>query len=125
MYLEVMGKPLLNELQEPVTLFLVDDPVLLSLQDVAGQPLIYARRQGSKPKSGNSKQSGQSSALISAPAGDFDPVIIESTGDKEGDVAYACSILELAAQNLDILEPFERLKLAMEKVHKSKEMDKK
>jgi hypothetical protein len=122
MYIEVMGKPLINAIQELVDVYLVDDPVLLKLRQSVEKPVVYARRQGSQSR-GNGSTGQDATALISSPSGSFDPVVIESFEENKDDVREASVLLETASRNLDILEPFSRLTLAMRAVHEARELD--
>jgi len=122
-YVEVMGKPLMRALQESVALYLVDDPVLLALREIAEQPVVYARRQGTATERAGNGTSQASSILIPSPSGDFDPVVVQALESDPDDVRVASTVLAEAAKQLDILEPFDRLKLALQKVHESHELD--
>jgi len=123
MLVEVMGKPLLDALQGPIDLFIVDNPILLNLRLDSERPFVFARRQGDSGGENRSILGEGSAKLINSPTGGFDTVVVEAFHEFADDTKEAYSLLEEAARNLDVLEPFDRLQKALAKVHEAKEAE--
>lgn len=117
---EVLGKPLVNELRESFDLVVVNNPLLLNLRRFTEKPVIYLRRQGDLTIG---SPNHQASGLIGDGQDRFAPVVYETFTGNQEDVRSGKAILELAAENMDPLEPFERVNLALRHVHESKEFD--
>ena len=123
MLVEVMGKPLLAAMQESIDLYIVGDPILLNLRAAVQIPMVFARRQGTSGDENRSIVGEGSAKLISSPTGEFDTVVLEAFHEFPNDTKEAFPLLEEAARNLDVLEPFDRLQKALAMVHESKEVE--
>ena len=120
MLVELIGKPLLSSLRKTYELVLVDDPRFLNLSAHVSEPMVYLRRQGAAmaPASGQGEQSA--SSLLDSPNGAFQPVVIETFPTDRVALESAMPMIEEAAKALDPLEPFDRVKRALQRVHEEK-----
>ena len=122
MQIELVGKPLLSAVRESFDILVVDDQWLLNIRQQCDRSVVLARRQGAE-FSGASGGDRGSASLVDSPSGRFDPVVVEAPEGTPGDMSSAMSVLERAAVTFDPLEPFQRIHLALEKVHEQKALD--
>lgn len=115
--IELIGKPLLESLREPYNLVLADDPTFLGVAQHVRTPVVHLRRQAVAMAAGSSPQGRFSPRLLEATTGRFDPVVVETLSKDEVVLAEAIRLLEEASKALDPLEPFQRIRRALERVH--------
>lgn len=120
---ELIAKPLLRGVRESFGLILVNDPSFLNLREHFEYPTVYVRRQGDDLGGAGHEVEQESGVLLDPDAGRFDPVVIETFRQHKADTQAAHPALERVGQHLDILEPFERIKRALDKVHEEKTLD--
>lgn len=120
---EMIAKPLLSGVRESFRLILVNDPSLLNLREHFEIPTVYVRRQGDDIGGASHEVEEESGVLLDSDAGRFDPVVIETFRQHTADTNVARPALEGAGQHFDIVEPFDRIKRALEKVHEEKTLD--
>lgn len=108
-HIELIGIPLLRELREKMNLVLVAKPALLRMRPKLSTPVALLRHD-SKSAS-DTPDVGDNSLKI---------VTITTHRDFSADTAAAQSLLASVMQKRDLLEPFERLKVALAEAHKQK-----
>lgn len=119
---ELIGTPLIKGCQERPDVVLFDECEFLGVRNELDMPVAYLRKQGSE-LSGHTDSSTTTSKLIDSPSGDFDPVVVETYKEYEHEAQSIVELLQQLATHIDVLEPFERLKRALAKVHEEKALD--
>ena len=124
MLAELMAKPLLQNVSQSYDIVLVDDVLFLNMRQRCECPVLFVRRQG-VTVSGVGAQDAQaiSGSLIDSPSGRFDPVVVQPSSEHPQDRDSALPRLERLFAVFDVLEPFERVQRALEKVHEQKALD--
>jgi hypothetical protein len=122
MLVEVMGKPLLREIKTGYDLLVVGDALFLNLRSTVAIPVVFLREQGTIHRT--------SSALVDEDVSfsrgtDVSTVVLSVFKTHEEDRKLAASILHEVSSSLDPMEPFTRITAALDKIHESREMDKK
>ena len=102
-HIELISIPLIRELREEVDLLIVSSPPLLRLRPKISLPLALISENSDKENGGRGK-------LITITTHDEFP----------SENSIAKSILLPIMQKRDLLEPFERLKIALAEAHKQK-----
>jgi hypothetical protein len=108
-HIELIGVPLLRELREKTNLVLVAKPTLLRIRPKLSIPVALLRHD-SKSASGTPDVGDDSLKIVT----------ITAHRDFSADTAAAQSLLASVMQKRDLLEPFERLKVALAEAHKQK-----
>jgi len=108
-YVELIGVPLINAAKEKPTLILVRIPLLLRIRPSLSCPVILVRHD---PQQAN----------ISSGTGENElkPIAISAHRGFPTEASAAQAILAPLLQKRDILEPFERLQIALAESHKQK-----
>ena len=118
---ELCGGPLLNALKSTPGSCLVESSEMVGLRDVVSLPVVYVQRlgdvltaQSDDPASerGAGAPNSQINRLDSRHGG-FQPIAVHSHHGYESDVEEARPLLEHVFQNVDLLEPFERITSAL------------
>ncbi len=98
MYGELISLPLLKQLKESVSLAICRDEHILIARPNLQFPLVYLKKS-QKPTA---------------------EIIIQTHKNFPGEKSQAEVLLSALSQQIDIFEPFERIKLAVNEVHKKK-----
>jgi hypothetical protein len=104
----LIGVPLVNAAKEKASLILVRNPLLLRIRPLVACPVVLVR-QDQKATSGTNDASET-----------IKPIIISSHRDFPGETSSAQMMLKSLMQRRDLLEPFERLQVALSEAHKQK-----
>ena len=123
MLVQLMAKPLLASLREEFHVLLVDDRWFLNVRDENDTPALFVRRHGTDVTGEGSGDQDKRSALIDSPSGRFAPVVAETFHKNREDTNSVSSVLQDASAHIDLLEPFQRIQRALEKVHEEKAVD--
>ncbi len=123
MLIELMGKPLLRSLRETYDLLLVVDPWLLNLREHSERPTIFVRRQGVELTQTISATATHSK-VVEPLSERFEPVVTETLPEHSEDLDFARPLLQRCSKRFDVLEPFDRIRRALDKVHEEKTLDK-
>ncbi len=115
----------MDSLQEPYNLVLVDDPAFLALGNHVKTPVVHLRRQAAVLATGSTSQGHLSSRLLDAASDKFEPIIVETLSRDDTVLAEAIRLLEQASASLDPLEPFQRIRRALERVHAERVLESK
>jgi hypothetical protein len=122
MLVELMGKPLIGGLRESLDLLVVGEPSLLNLRRDGAHPTIYVRPQGADL--GGPRVAGDEHAMLIEPQSQrFQPVVVQVFPEHAGDLEAARLILQTCSTHFDVMEPFQRILKALEKVHQEKTLD--
>ena len=118
---ELIGKPLMNSLNEELAAVLVSEQMFLDLRHQVNVPVVRVRRQGTDVKI-TSETDGQTNQtmVMDCESARFEPVIIEAHWKFPDDTNASAGVLKELFGRWDIVEPFERLLKGLEYVHKEK-----
>ncbi len=114
---ELVGKPLVQAVQTSPDVVLVQQEEFLSLRTKCEKPLLLARRQGEEIQLSEENNKSQLEELLSSPSGKFAPVVVTCHWDYPNDIVQCKEGLGWMFSNCDLVEPFERVKTALAKVH--------
>ncbi len=115
---ELISVPLLNAVNEQVDLILVKDPFFLGANNKQGVRVVRVFDEGD----GKSRVSSKSESLAFSGNGSA-KVMVETSKKFEAEIAPIRDQLNKLAEHRNLLEPFERLKLACEQVHQQKSIE--
>jgi hypothetical protein len=117
MAVELVGNPLIQAVQNPPDIVLVQQEEFLSLRTRCDMPLLIARRQGGDIQLSEESGKSQPEELLSSPSGKFTPVVVTCHWDYPDDIAQCKEGLSWMFSNCDLVEPFERVKTSLAKLH--------
>jgi len=121
---ELIGQSLLKSLAEQSDVILVREPDLLHLQVRLGnqQTVLLLSKHGEHDPRGAEKSDagGGTSKLLGSDTGKFEPVVVHTYRGFEEKGGQLRGVLGEVFAHFDLLEPFERVKAALEQVHKQK-----
>jgi hypothetical protein len=107
-HIELIGVPLVNASKEKPSLVLVRNPILLRIRPLVAYPVILLRRD-------------QKSTIETDEAnGTVKPIAISSHRDFLAETSSAQMMLAALIQRRDLLEPFDRLQIAVSEAHKQR-----
>ena len=115
---ELCGKQLLRNPDHTPEILLVSADILLGVRDFVAYPVVYVKRAGDSievdveglGRPGLAKQD------VHSPSGRFQPVTIRTTPAHEDDLARALTLLEEAFSSVDLVEPFQRIAQAVDRL---------
>ena len=104
--IDLIAVPLLNAAKETPTLVLVRNPPLLKVRPRVNYPVVLARPDQSTVSKSEADQGGVK--------------VVTITGHREfaAETSSAQAVLAIAMQRRDLMEPFERLMVALGEAHK-------
>ena len=106
---ELIGVPLIKAAKEKPSLILVRNPMLLRIRSLLPYPVILVRREF-KPTT-SASATGES---------DIKTTIVSSHREYPSETSAAQAMLAPLMQKRDLLEPFERLQVALAESHKQR-----
>ena len=111
---ELCGKQLLDSIDHHLSTIMVNNEKLLGIRDYINSPVLFIQRAGDviEVDSGN-HQFGNKSNIKSA-SGRFQPITIFSAKNYPEDLSNAKNIIQDMFEDTDLMEPFERIKLAVD-----------
>jgi hypothetical protein len=115
---ELISVPLLNAINEQVDLILVKDPFFLGANNKQGVRVVRVFDEGD----GKSRVSSKSEPLSFSGNGSG-KTMVETSKKFEPEITPIKEVLNKLAEHRNLLEPFERLKLACEQVHQQKSIE--
>lgn len=115
---ELISVPLLNAINEQIDLIIVKDPFFLGANNKQGVRVVRVYGE----QDGKSRSSTKSEAL-SFSANGSGKTMIETSKKFEAELAPIKEQLNKLAESRNLLEPFERLRLACEQVHQQKSIE--
>lgn len=115
---ELISVPLLNAINEQVDLILVKDPFFLGTNNKQGIRVVRIFGEND----GKSRASSKAEPLTSSVDGNG-KVLVETSRKFEAELGAIKETLSKLSEHRNMLEPFERLKLACDQVHQQKSID--
>ncbi len=114
------GVPLFKSIQNSPALIVVHREHLLDIRKSLSYPTIYIRRAGEAIDVSSAGKSGSTlkRERIDCSTGRFQPIVITSHPDFDDDTTIAKDILEKIFSYLDPIEPFDRMRKAIEVLSK-------
>ncbi|MBU1748724.1 MAG: hypothetical protein KKA73_13635 [Chloroflexi bacterium] len=108
-YVQLIGVPLVKDAKEKPGLILVRHPMLLRIRPFLSYPVVLVR-------------SDQKATMATSEigSGDLKPIVISSHREFPSEANAAQAQLALLMQRRDLLEPFERVQVALSEVHKQR-----
>ena len=100
-YGELICAPLVKATKEKLSMVLTKDNYLIAMRPLVPTPVILIQSSGSQV------------------GGGIKPGILSAHQNFQNELTYAYAILDPIAKKHDLLEPFERLRLALNEVHKA------
>ena len=123
---DLMSLPLLNAVQKKPDLILVRDEVFIEVRSKISYPLLHVRRQGESIKlerPGGRKDTSVESSILDAVSARYEPIVVTPHWDYQEDLAENRDKLRAAFAYADILEPFDRISVALDEVYAKKEFE--
>jgi len=114
---ELVGRPLVQAVQASPDVVLVQQEEFLPLRGRCEKPLLLARKQGKDIQLAEDSGGKQAEELLSSPSGKFAPVVVTCHWDYPDDILECKDDLGRVFSTCDLVEPFERVKIALTKVH--------
>ena len=114
---DLVGKPLVNQVEAAPTVVLVQQEEFLLMRTSIEEPILLARRQGEDIQLSQEIGKSHPEELLSSSSGKFAPVVITCHWDFPDDIAQCKERLASIFSNCDLVEPFERVKNALNTVH--------
>jgi hypothetical protein len=114
---ELVGKPLVQAVQASPDVVLVQQEDFLSLRTRCEKPLLLARRQGEDMQLSEESGKRRPEEVLSSPSGKFAPVVVTCHWDYPDDIVQCKEGLGWMFSNCDLVEPFQRVKTALAKLH--------
>ncbi len=99
-YGELICAPLVKATKEKLSMVLTKDNYLIAIRPLVPTPVIFIHSNGAQVSDG------------------IKPVTFSPHRNFQNELAFAQTILTPIMQNHDLLEPFERLRLALHEVHR-------
>ncbi len=118
---ELIGRPLLKGLREQFDFIVVNSPFFLNLREHFDRPCLFVRRQGEEMTAGSDGEDRSPSELVDSPK--YDPVVMQGFEEYPEDTKKAYPIFQALSKRMNILEPFERIARALERVHEERKLD--
>jgi len=115
---ELISVPLLNAINEQVDLILVRDPFFLGANYKQGIRVVRIFKENESKARGSSKHEELNSA-----GSESEKIFIETSRKFESELPVIKEELNKLSEGRNLLEPFDRLKLACEQVHQQKSVD--
>jgi hypothetical protein len=100
-YGELICAPLVKATKETLSLVLAKEPYIVAMRPLVSVPVILVHQDGKSPGDG------------------LKPVNLSAHKGYQGELSFAQTILAPVMQSHDLTEPFERLKLALNEVHRN------
>lgn len=114
---ELMTIPLLRAVRERPAVVLVNNEIFLNARLSTEIPLIFMRRQGEAIQVGRGESQESRQDILPAVEGRFQPIIITAHREYPDDLTqWRNTLLEIFSY-VDLLEPFDRIAVAIEQVH--------
>ena len=111
---ELIAIPLLNAIKDDIDLILVKDPLFLGINNKQGVRAIRLFKEGEEPYKGNSMDD------VVELSGDNDTIYLETTKKFVTELPEIKERLNGISTFRNLIEPFDRLKIACEQVHLQK-----
>jgi len=121
---ELIGLPLLKSIQEKPSLVIIQEDVFFDVRLRYEAPLVRLWRQGEQVRLQSAGEQEQANSVLNCGTGKFQPIVLEVHRQFHTDSQSCAGCLSDMFGRWDLIEPFERLKRALEYVHEQKLMEK-
>lgn len=115
MLIELIATPLVRSASEQPHIILVRDKEILKLQDKVNIPVVWLGLN--EEDIGSDEEKTDDSPLITSETGKFEPIVVRGVPGKVEETRRAKQLLTQVFAGHNLLEPFERIKNALEQVH--------
>ncbi|MDE2816418.1 MAG: hypothetical protein OXM03_11240 [Chloroflexota bacterium] len=105
---DIIGRPLIGKVEANPEILLVNKPFLVELRDAANCPVIFLRRVG------ETLSVGGDSSGVTVESKRTQPVSLEADPEYKDDIREAADLFRHLADSIDLFEPFERIKKAVD-----------
>jgi len=121
---ELIGAPLLQAVQVRPEVVLVPDQMLLELRPATTYPVLLVERYGEafEVTDAVEEEAAASEALLRSPQSRFQPVVLRAHPRYAADASEWRGRLAEAFGRMDLMEPFERVKTALEQLEGEREV---
>lgn len=116
MLVELIGLPLLRAASEAADLILVRDFLLLSMRTQVETPVLWVGKHGESSAVLPEDASAEEHAVTS-PTGQFEPMFALAHAEHREELRGARGLLSEVAKTSNVLEPFQRVEVALRHVH--------
>jgi hypothetical protein len=109
---DLVGRPLLDAVQEKPSVILVMEPLFLNLRAKTGISMVCLRRQGEQISAVVGESGGPlggEPALLNCASGRFQPLTVTGPPNESGELEATLEILRPIFSGTDLLEPFDRI----------------
>ncbi|MDV2494588.1 MAG: hypothetical protein RX316_00010 [bacterium] len=117
---DLMALPLLKAIQEKPDIVLINDTVFLEIRPKADVPILHLRRQGEAIQFEDSREreDTRESVLVESASGRFQPIVMIPHWNYPDDLNEHRAKIREAFAYADLLEPFNRVYVALDEVYK-------
>jgi len=119
--LVLIATPLVRSASERPSIILVRDKRLLELCNKVDFPVVWL---GRNEEDTGSEEETNGSPLITCQTGQFEPIVVRGAQDRSEETREVRELLGQVFAKNSLLEPFERIRNALEQVHKEQIEDK-
>ena len=116
MCVELTAQPIKDALQEQLNVIFIYQTEFWEFRRLIDFPLLLVKKQGEDIVSSPDSQNAESKVISPDPNFDFDPITVTCHPDYPDDM----SILPIIGNHIDLIEPFTRIRSAVELVHQKK-----
>jgi hypothetical protein len=114
---QLVGKPLLDALSNPVALIVVRKPEFVGLRELVGQPLVQLLRNEELTMASSLTSSEPDDGVLESGAGQFEPLVLKVHRNHPDDFKCARDLLAETFRSHNPREPFDRIKNALDLIH--------
>jgi hypothetical protein len=111
-YVELIGSPLLNSANKKPDIIIAMDKILLNMREKFSIPVVFLQKETDI----HIPESDQYRQIITSETGKFEPVIMIVHQDYPDDKKFVGEKLTGIFSRKSLLEPFERIQIALEEV---------
>lgn len=113
----LVGKPLLDALSNSVALVVVRKPEFVELRTLIGIPLVQLLKNQELSMASPVSSATDNDDILQSAGGQFEPIVLKVHRQHPDDRKSASDVLAEAFRLHNVLEPFERIKNALDLVH--------
>jgi len=113
----LVGKPLLDALSNSIGLVIVRKPEFVELRELVETPLVQVLRNEELTSASPLTSAEGDDEMVQSAAGQFEPLVLKVHRKHDGDRESARELLVDTFRSHSLLEPFERIKNALDLVH--------
>ncbi len=114
---QLIGKPLLDAISNKSTLVVVQNAALLELRPLINLPVVQLCPQEKMGKALQAARSDDYENMLDSSDGTFEAIVMKVHPAHGDDLAIARELLQTASRSFGLLEPFQRIDIALGLVH--------